>query len=350
MVSTYKQYMPESRVFFSTNGPPQFHEYEIWQRATADGIPDLGLITNYYDFRTNQVWLDLVHSYGLLMVGHGVLSPKYTEAIEFGVDGLIVSNPTLLSNWLPAPDPECTDGIDNDGDGHTDWPDDPGCFHAWDQGEYSPCSDDVDNDGDGLTDYPEDPGCFSAFYPLEDPQCSDGIDNNGDGLTDYGDDIGCFAIFDQREGGPCRDGLDNDEDGLVDFPEDPGCDDMFDLDEQGAPAGEVPDGLVVAGAPLELDKVGGGDLMLWWDDSCWLDDDDYEIYEGDLGDFWSHGALACSTAGSTSFTITPSDGSRYYLVVPRNIATEGSYGLGSDGVQRPPAATPCTQQIIVPCD
>jgi hypothetical protein len=65
--------------------------------------------------------------------------------------------------------PACSDGIDNDQDGVTDYPNDTGCAFATDSSEYLPpidigpraCSDGVDNDGDELVDYPNDPGCSS---------------------------------------------------------------------------------------------------------------------------------------------------------------------------------------------
>jgi hypothetical protein len=62
---------------------------------------------------------------------------------------------------------QCSDGIDNDGDGLIDYPNDPGCSSNTDNDEYNEpqvttqCSDGIDNDGDGLTDYPNDPGCSS---------------------------------------------------------------------------------------------------------------------------------------------------------------------------------------------
>ena len=39
---------------------------------------------------------------------------------------------------LPDPPGQCSDGIDNDGDGLTDFPDDPGCQDAQDNDEYNP--------------------------------------------------------------------------------------------------------------------------------------------------------------------------------------------------------------------
>src|SRR3712207_9160487 len=51
----------------------------------------------------------------------------------------------------------------------------------------SACSDGVDNDADGLTDHPSDPGCGSpnsdseVNEPNEASACSDGVDNDNDG-------------------------------------------------------------------------------------------------------------------------------------------------------------------------
>jgi hypothetical protein len=47
------------------------------------------------------------------------------------------------------------------------------------------CSDGVDNDGDGYVDFPEDPGCEDAASAIEDPACQDGLDNDGDGVIDF---------------------------------------------------------------------------------------------------------------------------------------------------------------------
>ena len=47
------------------------------------------------------------------------------------------------------------------------------------------CSNGIDDDGDGLVDYPNDLGCRSATSTSESPQCQDGIDNDGDGKVDF---------------------------------------------------------------------------------------------------------------------------------------------------------------------
>jgi hypothetical protein len=82
----------------------------------------------------------------------------------------------------------CDNGIDDDGDGEVDFPDDPGCLDANDPFERIdslPCDDGFDDDGDGAVDYPEDVGCGAPGSAQEDSQCSDGLDNDGDGGIDW---------------------------------------------------------------------------------------------------------------------------------------------------------------------
>ena len=79
---------------------------------------------------------------------------------------------------------DCQDGIDNDGDGKTDFPADAGCSNASDLSEQRECSDGLDNDGDGLVDFGGDLGCVNA-EAVEDPGCDDGRDNDNDGALDF---------------------------------------------------------------------------------------------------------------------------------------------------------------------
>jgi hypothetical protein len=151
----------------------------------------------------------------------------------------------------------CSDGVDNDDDGQTDYPFDPGCTADNDTSEDDPlaapvCSNGFDDDGDGLIDFGEDPECTSAADRDERSECSDGVDNDGDGRTDYdrdGDaapdstrDFQCACASDPSEGTnpQCGDGCDNDNDGLVDLL-DPGCDSSNDTSEINVP--QCSDGL-----------------------------------------------------------------------------------------------------------
>ncbi len=150
-----------------------------------------------------------------------------------------------LSNSCLNP-AQCADGVDNDGDGATDFPADFSCSNDTDTDETNPraqCQDGIDNDGDGLVDM-NDPGCGSAQDNTENSntfQCSDGADNDGDGAVDL-NDFSCAGSFDNDETNPraaCQDGVDNDGDGLTDL-SDPGCANRQDNDETNACTQNLP--------------------------------------------------------------------------------------------------------------
>lgn len=92
-------------------------------------------------------------------------------------------------------------------------------------------------------------------------------------------------------------------------------------------------------------------ITLDWTGSCSASDTDYAVYEGLLGSFASHLAVAglCSTGGATAATFVPAAFSTYYLVVPRGGGIEGSYGTDSAGVERPQGGGPCAPQMIGSC-
>jgi hypothetical protein len=78
-----------------------------------------------------------------------------------------VTFPRSSSGTPPPAAAVCDDDQDNDGDGLTDFPNDPGCLSATDNDEANAptpaqCNDTIDNDGDGLNNFPNDPGCSSA--------------------------------------------------------------------------------------------------------------------------------------------------------------------------------------------
>lgn len=83
-------------------------------------------------------------------------------------------------------------------------------------------------------------------------------------------------------------------------------------------------------------------LTLRWNASCSGGAADYAIYEGTLGSWYSHTLIDCSDDGADrQETLTPSAGNRYYLVVPENSASEGSYGTASHAVERPAGSAAC---------
>jgi uncharacterized repeat protein (TIGR03806 family) len=130
----------------------------------------------------------------------------------------------LIDRWILTW-PSCATGPDSDADGEPDGTDN--CVQTANPGQADSdsngigddcqfdCSDGIDNDGDGLTDYPADPGCEPGG--IEDPACQDGIDNDGDGATDAPWDLGCRGRAGRSESRSCADGLDNDQDGTADW-------------------------------------------------------------------------------------------------------------------------------------
>jgi hypothetical protein len=105
------------------------------------------------------------------------------------------------------------------------------------------CNDGLDGDGDGLTDFPDDPGCTALDDPSErDPllPCDNGIDDDLDGRFDFDPvtfadplagigDLGCHDPAWGQEDSKCQDGINND----------PGTDPHIDWDG-GASAGVPP--------------------------------------------------------------------------------------------------------------
>jgi len=92
-------------------------------------------------------------------------------------------------------------------------------------------------------------------------------------------------------------------------------------------------------------------IELRWGASTSAGAEDYGIYEGTVGAWYSHTAIDCHDNGADlREVITPGGGNRYYLVVPHNPNVEGSYGTDSSGAQRPPGTVTCrpTQGLDCP--
>jgi hypothetical protein len=221
----------------------------------------------------------------------------------------------IYSIALPACVPQCSDGVDNDGDGAVDYPAEAACSSADDndEGDFKAgCQDGVDNDKDGATDYPNDfscsssqdldegnpksqcqngvdddkdgvtdsfdPGCANNQDNYEGDKttlCQDKVDNDGDGATDYPADVGCQSATDNNEGdfyAQCQDGVDNDGDGAVDHPRDQGCESSQDNDEVNPAAIKVTpitecvevkqDGTLVARFSYKNDGVKASDISV----------------------------------------------------------------------------------------
>lgn len=100
------------------------------------------------------------------------------------IAGLVCRNLNDAATMPTCELPECEDGQDNDADGLTDFPDEPGCSSPDDNTELDDC--------------PDGPGC---------PACSNEVDDDGDGLIDLGLDPGCTVASDASEIDECVPGL-----------------------------------------------------------------------------------------------------------------------------------------------
>ena len=167
----------------------------------------------------------------------------------------------------------------------------------------SECSNGLDDDGDGKVDFTPpvgqtaDPDCISASDGVEladaPPECANGFDDDGDGFVDFtapvGEtaDPGCDNATDNNEldGDPnpvaaCANGFDDDGDGLIDFSApagetaDPGCDNAADIDEgsEGYP-GQVGNPAAVVSTPLAGFPTAGSSFTLLSNGDALLADD-----------------------------------------------------------------------------
>ncbi len=121
------------------------------------------------------------------------------------------------------------------------------------------CNDGTDNDGNGCSDYPNDPGCTSASdtteiggtCPPSTTQCNDGTDNDGNGCSDYPNDPGCTSASDTTEiGGTCLTG-----DLIAYYPFEGNANDESGNGNNG----------VVSGAVLTTDKNGNANSAYLFD-------------------------------------------------------------------------------------
>lgn len=137
------------------------------------------------------VYYIVVDSYGPGSLGHVKLTVEQRTAEHDACDPEADDPcaPGLICRSLTEGAPttcefhECGDGIDNDGDGAIDYPNETGCATRDDDTELLPpgapipdCGNGTDDDADTLTDYPMDPGCDAASDLVELDECVDGLE------------------------------------------------------------------------------------------------------------------------------------------------------------------------------
>jgi hypothetical protein len=120
-------------------GPVQ--KWEVWRRTgTGGGVwlkvgelqPNVHAMTNSglapgtaYSYRIRAVNVSWFGPYSNVVAATTLLPPP-------------TPGPSATPSPLPTPAPRCSDGADNDLDGFTDWPADPGCDSAADDDEFNP--------------------------------------------------------------------------------------------------------------------------------------------------------------------------------------------------------------------
>ena len=280
---------PVAALSFETTGSSFDTILGVYRGCPGDESPELCGDDQSATDRTSKVSIEApeLGDYYLVVDGHNTESGEVILAVnQYVEDGELCDDlpegtscriGRQCSAGICVPN-ACSNGIDDNFDGRTDFPEDPGCESPEDESEETPtllpeCGDGGDNDFDGLIDYPFDPDCTSASDPEErgPNQCSDNRDNDNDGLVDL-DDPGCLGNPDRNDeynSPACENGFDDDEDGLIDFPEEPGCLYPQDNDEvDPEPLPECSDG---------LDNDRDGDIDYPDDvDSCFFAADPFE--------------------------------------------------------------------------
>jgi arylsulfatase A-like enzyme len=165
--------------------PP--YTWRITEGALPPGLgldPATGLISGIPTAGTHdhEVWVEVTDSSLARQAG---LPRRHAKLLRFDVrndvdgDGVHDADDNCPSTSNP-------DQADADGDGFGNL-----C--------ESFCADGLDNDGDGHVDFPADPGCVNAASFFESPDCNDGIDNDGDHRIDYPADGACAAPYGTTE-------------------------------------------------------------------------------------------------------------------------------------------------------
>ncbi len=142
------------------------------------------------------------------VISFGETPDGFDTACLSGVD----SKPCIVANVSLGFD--CSDGLDNDGDGLVDQQD-PQCFgprgaessRGLGRVQMDACANGLDDDEDGLTDR-DDPDCafasgldegVSPLATVPVTTCNDSIDNDGDRQIDYPSDLACYGPLGRTE-------------------------------------------------------------------------------------------------------------------------------------------------------
>ena len=127
----------------------------------------------------------------------------------------------------------------------------------------------------------------------------------------------------------CNGNLIPDEDDIGSgFSPDANMNDIPDECETGIPPGRMDPNQILLGKD-------SSDVFIRCPESCSLGAVGYGLYQGALGSWYSHRAVAgkCQEVCPTDIVVTAPAGSAYYLLVPHNGFAEGSYGTDRDSAK-----------------
>jgi hypothetical protein len=192
------------------------------------------------------------------------------------------------------------------------------------------CNDGLDNDGDGIADFPNDPGCTASSDTDESdscpsgadcPACSDGIDDDGDGLIDYPDDTACSSASSVSEACPTAEPI-----AALVLPSTVGTTDGASNDfapqcgSSNNTAGDLTYSITVpALSSLTIDNVNNFDAVV-------------ELYDSTCG-----GSLQCNDTPET-ITLGAVPAGTYYYVIDGYSSGTGSFTINISGTI-PPAGS-----------
>ena len=96
-------------------------------------------------------------------------------------------------------------------------------------------------------------------------------------------------------------------------------------------------------ANLQVARTGAAQLTLSWSPTCSPGGlDDYAIYMGTIGSWYSHDVVDCTDGGhDRAEPLAMPAGNVYFLLVPYNANNQGSYGQRTGGIERPTGASSC---------
>ena len=191
--------------WYTDGGGAEMRGLRVSFNVESPGKKTFAILRRDKGTRVDQIWLTKKQS-----------TPLRTEEINR-------PNPsTFIVTGGVTPTPEnCSDGIDNDGDGKVDCADGD-CASASNcvtPSIETNCSDGIDNDKDGRIDCADgDCSNSSSCVPAKETNCSDGVDNDKDGNADCADSdcIGATNCSVPSKETSCTDGIDNDKDGAAD--------------------------------------------------------------------------------------------------------------------------------------